>query len=199
MMGGALGLGLAAAAGGWTGVLPLPRAAAAGDLLNPGFEEVADAWPTGWEPFNTASQEHIRSAQDVVHGGSQSVRIADRTTTSIGLRSARLPIAAGTTYEGSVQVFVETGRTSVYLEFWDEAGTRIFSTFQETLQLGTWHSVMLSGAAPEEATHATLLLYSRSPTKAPPGSMMLRSSRCAPCRWSASAAPPSPPRSGAPP
>jgi len=160
MMRGALGLGLAATATAGTGVFPLPRAAAAGELLNAGFEQVDDGWPSDWEPFNAASREYISSAQDVVHNGSRSVRIEDRTSTSLGLRSASLPIVAGTTYEGSVQVFVGAGRASVYLEFWDEAGSRISSSFQETRLLDFWHAVMLSGEAPAGATHATLLLYS---------------------------------------
>ncbi|MDN5899924.1 MAG: hypothetical protein L0H74_07640 [Brachybacterium sp.] len=45
-MKGALGLGLVATATTGTGVLPLPRAAAAGELLNAGFEQVTDGWPT---------------------------------------------------------------------------------------------------------------------------------------------------------
>lgn len=46
VMKGALGLGLVATATTGTGVLPLPRAAAAGELLNAGFEQVTDGWPT---------------------------------------------------------------------------------------------------------------------------------------------------------
>lgn len=160
VMRGALGFGLVATATAGAGVLPLPRAAAAGELLNAGFEQVTDGWPTEWEPFNAASRDHIRSAQDVVHSGVRSVRMEDQTASSMGLRSAKLPITAGTAYEGSVQVFVESGRASVHLEFWNEAGSRISSSFQETHLLDFWHAVMLSGEAPDGATHATLLLYS---------------------------------------
>lgn len=55
---------------------------------------------------------------------------------------------------------MEAGRAWVYLEFWNEAGSRISSSFHETRLPGFWHAVMLSGEAPEGATHATLLLYS---------------------------------------
>lgn len=160
VMRGVLGLGLAATATAGSGVLPLPRAVAAGELLNAGFEQVTDGWPTDWEPFNAASRDHIASADDAAHSGDRSVRIADQSTTSVGLRSSRLPIEAGTVYEGSVQVLVEKGRASVYLEFWDEAGSRVSSSFQETRYLGDWHEVRVSGEAPDGAAHASLLLYS---------------------------------------
>lgn len=160
VMRGALGLGLAATATAGAGVLPLPRAAAADELRNGGFEQVADGWPTDWEPFDAGSRERISAAQDQVHSGDRSVRIEDESSSATGIRSAQLPITAGSAYEGSVQMFLDSGRASVYLEFWDDAGTRVSSSFQETRMLGAWHAVMVSGTAPEGATHATLLLYS---------------------------------------
>ena len=100
VMRGALGLGLAATATAGAGVLPLPRAAAADELRNGGFEQVADGWPTDWEPFDAGSRERISAAQDQVHSGDRSVRIEDESSSATGIRSAQLPITAGSEAEG---------------------------------------------------------------------------------------------------
>lgn len=80
--------------------------------------------------------------------------------TGIGLRSTPVDISSGAVYEGSVYVFTESGQASLYLEFWDAGGTRIFSEFRTNALTGSWQLLDLRGTAPEDAVSASLLVYS---------------------------------------
>src|SRR5690606_33840924 len=95
-----------------------------------------------------------------VRSGSRSVRIEDPSSTlGVGLRSAQIPITPGTVYNGSVYAYNVSGRSSLYLEFWDAGGTRTAFEFQTNTQLDMWHRLRIASEAPEGAVHATLLLY----------------------------------------
>jgi hypothetical protein len=160
-MGGALGIGLGIAAVG-SATLASPTHAATTNLLsNGGFEDVVDGMPREWRLFGAASAPHIRSAEERVRNGDWSVRIADPdTAATVGLRSAPVAVAAGTTYDAAVHVFTERGEASVYLEFWNASGLRIWSQFRTTSLAGSWQYVDLRGTAPEGTVEATVLIYS---------------------------------------
>ncbi|MBE3576337.1 MAG: hypothetical protein IMX00_01340 [Limnochordales bacterium] len=141
-------------------------------LPNPGFEGGVDAngLPQGWPSLFGATKwgTHLTLSKEMVWEGEWSLRLDDpQTDLGLGLRSAMIPVQPGHQYRVSVHVFnVRTATGSVYLEFWDEKGNRIFNTFR--WQPGTkdeWSEIVVEGVAPKDARSATVLLYSSGPAR----------------------------------
>ncbi|MGC0273930.1 FIMAH domain-containing protein [Pseudactinotalea sp. Z1739] len=130
-------------------------------LPNGGFEDVADGMPTEWQLFSPDSAPHIASSQQHVRSGEWSVQLDDPgASQTAGLRSALVEVDAGQTYEASVFIYSDSGEPSLYLEFWDSQENRISSQFHISRLVGSWQRVDLRGTAPQDATHASLLVYS---------------------------------------
>lgn len=141
-------------------------------LPNPGFEAGVDAsgLPKGWPALFGGGKwgTHLALSDERAWEGRWSLRLDDpRTDLGLGLRSVMIPAQPGHQYRVSVHVFnVRTATGSVYLEFWDEKGNRIFNTFR--WQPGTkddWSEIVVEGVAPEGAKSATVLLYSSGPAQ----------------------------------
>lgn len=98
--------------------------------------------------------------------GSRSIKIVDtRSDRGIGLRTQLLAIDDAGPYRATVHMRNdETGWGTVYLEFWNERGIRIDHHIVSANTRGVWERVTVEAAAPEEATHVTVLLYSSGPS-----------------------------------
>lgn len=129
-------------------------------LLNPGFEEVSNGKPAHWTAFSPASEPQFSASQEHVRSGDWALRIDDPTTTGIGVRSNHVQVTAGQEYEASVHMYLLGGMFSIYLEYWNAAGTRVWAEFRQSSTLERWHYVDLRGTAPDDAVTATVLLYS---------------------------------------
>lgn len=142
------------------GAVPLfPHSVARGEtvlLTNGGFEEIASGRPKDW----TYISGTVESTAEQVRAGSSSVKLADTSAaSSTGLRSAKMPVTAGQTYNASVFSYNTQGVSELYLEFWDANNnyTKIYTGRNSTLN--QWSQIQVSGVAPEGTVHASLRLY----------------------------------------
>lgn len=139
---------------------PLPHA---------GFEQVAEATglPVGWESFSPLPQATVAYTLARARSGVASGLITDTSpTVAQGLRSSRVPITGGQTYEATVWVYIaecQAGGFALYLEYWQDK-ERLLNRSVVTSQVGDWVPLKLSVTAPEAATEATVLCYGSSVT-----------------------------------
>ena len=77
----------------------------------------------------------------------------------MGAYSNPVPVTAGEKYMLNTQLFIESGRTSVTLRFYDE-GLNQLASFSENIQTGqgAWQDIAVSGEAPKNAAYARILL-----------------------------------------
>lgn len=129
-------------------------------LPNSGFESVTSNKPALWTPLSSAIG--IQSATDQVLQGTYSVKLTDTSTTSSGgLRSAKVPITGGEVYKALIDVYVSSGTSfSYYIEFWDGANVRILNKYKTVSALSAWTNVAVEATAPDNAVTASVLLYS---------------------------------------
>ncbi|TMV49120.1 hypothetical protein FE783_15755 [Paenibacillus mesophilus] len=129
-------------------------------IPNGGFEMVSGNMPSQWTPLNSAIG--IASATDQVLQAVYSVKLTDSSTTaSGGLRSAKVPIAAGEVYRALVDVFKSGGNSfSYYLEFWDAANVRVSNKYKTATVSNAWTNISVEATAPDNAVSASVLLYS---------------------------------------
>lgn len=156
LFGGSLGVAALAGAATWAPV----EAFADETFLNPGFEDLTDGWPTHWTAFNAASRQAASITHDPVHGGENALRIEDNTATGIGVRSAKVPGVPGEYYDATIHALVVSGNFAMYLEFWNEAGTRIATQHTTFGPTADWQLVRIRAQAPEGTSHVTILPYS---------------------------------------
>ncbi|MCU6713084.1 heparinase II/III family protein [Paenibacillus sp. J5C_2022] len=127
-------------------------------LLNPGFEQAADSKPVDWQLYEAVSV--VESVYDPVRSGYRSVKLVDASQSSgNGLRSHPLAVDPGQSYTASVYGWNESGTSQLYLEFWNEAGTRIGVQTANVPGLQQWKQVSITADAPDDSSYATLLLY----------------------------------------
>ncbi|WP_345217766.1 carbohydrate binding domain-containing protein [Georgenia halophila] len=139
--------------------------AGAGDVVGPvngGFEEPADGQIPGWtQRGGTLGGSSV--VDEPVYAGTQAVRLEDpEDVRSYGLMSDTMPVQAGHSYQASMQVRVERGAPTVYVYFYDEAGTQLdieFAHFTEQPH-DQWSEIVLEATAPEGAATAAIYLYS---------------------------------------
>lgn len=125
-------------------------------LLNGGFEEIVSGRPKDW----TYISGTVTSNAEQVRGGSSSVKLVDSSATlSTALRSVKLPVTAGQTYNASVFSYNTQGVSELYLEFWDASNnyTKIYTGRNSTLN--QWNQISISGVAPAGTVYASLRLY----------------------------------------
>ncbi|MDF2717680.1 MAG: hypothetical protein K0R28_4605, partial [Paenibacillus sp.] len=129
-------------------------------LPNPGFEVASGGMPSQWAPLPNSSTIESVSESVYVRSGAYSVKLADPVTSgATGLRSAKMPVTEGTTYRGSVYAFDTTGKSQLYMEFWNEANQRIGVQAEWNATVGLWNQVGITMKAPAGSAYATLLLY----------------------------------------
>ncbi|WP_306830231.1 carbohydrate binding domain-containing protein [Catenuloplanes nepalensis] len=125
-------------------------------LGNPGFESGLSNWTTD----NAGATAVVTSP---VHGGSGAVRITDTSTTSgVSVRSAHLAVLPGEEITASIwaQQTAAGAGGSLYLEFWNAAGSRTTPVVAADAATSTaWQKLTAVGTVPEDAVTATVLAY----------------------------------------
>lgn len=134
-------------------------------LENSSFEalDATKAAPAGWTAWADPNYAVYTLAD--ARSGVACVAITDPSEkVSQGLRSPRVPIEAGKRYRASAWTRIESGprpAAALYLEYW-AGNTRVENKSVSTSDAPDWRELTLSVAAPEGATHATVLVYSAS-------------------------------------
>ncbi|MEF3306781.1 carbohydrate binding domain-containing protein [Paenibacillus sp. GYB003] len=141
-----------------------PRAEAGGiplTLVNPSFEAPSSGGIPGWtQTFGTGGIS-LSTAQ--AYDGTQSLLLTDTSSAaSTGEESAKVSgIAPGESYAASAKVYIASGSPSIYIRFFDSAGTLLSSGFRSVSSpSGQWTSVSVTAVAPANAAQASVLLYS---------------------------------------
>ncbi|MFB9755412.1 carbohydrate binding domain-containing protein [Paenibacillus hodogayensis] len=134
-------------------VVPLLEPSA--NLNNGGFELSVQGKPRYWSEVDGT----IIHTSERVRGGGSSVKIAYAGTgASPGLRSHKLPVVPGQTYEASVYSYATQGKSALYEEYWDAEGVLITSIATKGNTFNQWEQLTVSHAAPGNAAFATLRL-----------------------------------------
>ncbi|AZC14015.1 hypothetical protein [Microbacterium sp. ABRD28] len=137
-----------------------PAGSAANLLTNGGFDEVVEGLPRAWRAFAPASLPHVSSSQLRVRSEGWSLRLADPDSFSVvGMRSEPVPVTEGGVYDAMAHVYLERGEASLYLEFWDASGQRVWNEFRTAAISGSWQQLDVRGVAPAGAIEATVLVY----------------------------------------
>lgn len=146
------------------GVFPAKaRADSPSVLLNSGFEQVgSNGKPVSWTDWNATG---ISSSTTTVHSGVYSVQLfdPDSTTTSVDLRSVRIPVTVGKEYEASIYSYNnpgKTGGTYLYLEFFNASNVSLVAPRDTNSTVSQWKFLYVSQVAPATAAYAVLRLYS---------------------------------------
>ncbi|WP_157213474.1 heparinase II/III domain-containing protein [Paenibacillus senegalensis] len=130
-------------------------------LVNGGFEEFSSGSFSGWNVLNSGTI--FEQVSSTVYEGEYSVKITDTDSLGKGLRSQFYPVNPNQAYQASVYSYNESGRSQLYLEFWDSSHTRIQTTIQTNSSLGLWQQIEIKAMAPETAAYATVLVYLDGP------------------------------------
>ncbi len=131
-------------------------------LPNSSFEEV-DAktkLPAQWAQERG---EAITVASDGGHTGQRYVRMVDtKNNSSMPLDSPHLPARPGGLYKASAWIRTsDNGQPGVYINFYDEFGTRIHNVYQRRPKGKTgWVQVSVAATAPEDAADVSVIIYS---------------------------------------
>ncbi|MBU0596475.1 hypothetical protein KJ567_07315 [Candidatus Bipolaricaulota bacterium] len=129
---------------------------------NPSFEEAAPGGklPTCW---SQPRGNPIDLRDDRGHTGNRYVRMVDRDAKeSIPLESRRLPARAGGSYKASAWMrTADKGGPGVYINFYDDVGTRIHNVFQRaTGPTDGWVRVEVGAVAPRDTMEVSVSVYS---------------------------------------
>lgn len=133
---------------------------------NGGFEQfdAKTGQPTGWAMWHP-ERNLTTYTLAMAHSGVGSACVTDdNATDSQGLRSPRVPIAAGKTYVASGYVWItelKVGSFALYLEYW-RGDNRLANYSVSTNEIGKWAELKIQQPAPADATEATVLIYAGS-------------------------------------
>jgi len=135
-------------------------------ILEERFEGAEEgALPEGWS-VDYGEPENLAVTARQAHEGRRSLYLRDPDEeTATGLRSPKVAVEPDEVYYVMGWWLGEPGNgASLYLEFWDEQGTRIKDAVDSFAAPGTGQWCRYTGAsvAPENAVAATVLLYSWS-------------------------------------
>lgn len=153
-----MGLALLAVTALALGSPPLSGEGVAADVVPPnrGFESEL----SGWTRFGAAGV--VTATTERAFEGARSAKLVDSSgTTSTGLESGRLGAAAGK-YAAVARVFVASGSASLYLRFYNSAGTLVGNHSRNTggPTGGSWATLSVDGTAPAGTTKVSVLIYS---------------------------------------
>ncbi len=131
-------------------------------ILNAGFEDGAGAGdiPNHWVKLNAANQVSLSGEQH--YEGNYSVKLVNDSPRGCGLRSSKVAVTPGVTYEAKAKMYCAIGSADLYLEFWSDADSRISTKTATISQTKQWCDIYAIMAAPAGATYATLLYYQNS-------------------------------------
>lgn len=120
-----------------------------------------DGVPVGWTVFAQSETTGFDLTGAYVTGGSYALRLWDHDTTrGAGLRSGRVPGAAGNVYVAETDVLVESGRSTLYLDFLDAEGRRIEARTATAAANTSWQRLEITAEAPANTQYVTIILYS---------------------------------------
>jgi hypothetical protein len=130
-------------------------------MRNAGFEEpVTGGVIPGWHVLYGPTTA-FTVVDNPVNSGAYSVRVVDTSTTqSSGLQSDRFAVTPGQSYQLTAAANIASGTPSMYLYFYDSAGTLLTNGWAYAGATGTWAVSSLTMIAPAGATQAAVMLYS---------------------------------------
>ena len=113
-----------------------------------------------WYAFS-ATGEELNTVVDTGYSeGKKSVRMFDDSTElTAGIRTDRVEVEEGKTYTALCDLYLESGKMTVYLRFYNAGGKQLES-LSGTGKAGQWVNVAVTGVAPEGAYDADLIIAS---------------------------------------
>ncbi|HEY4553832.1 MAG TPA: bacterial Ig-like domain-containing protein [Bacillaceae bacterium] len=133
-------------------------------VLNSGFEmEEIDGKIPHWSTYPDSLRENtfIKRTNEEHAKGNYSLLIDDRSAgASVGLMTDHIPIQGGKTYTASFQAKVVSGRTVVYLRYFDSAKKQLSEKSAIMDTKAEWTAIELESKAPDNAAYGVIMLYS---------------------------------------
>ena len=133
-------------------------------VANAGFEDSASA-VSQWDVTGTGGTAVITTSP--VHSGAGALKVTDTSGTSgggVSVRGRAIAVVPGETLTAhAFAQRVDQIAGSLYLEYWRPDGTRINEAVVSTDVTGAtgWQALTVGAVAPDDATTATVLLYSK--------------------------------------
>ncbi|WP_062104452.1 hypothetical protein [Bacillus niameyensis] len=126
---------------------------------NPGFEEpIGDENIPGWkQSFGVGKLEVVDTRSFT---GDYSLYIADNDEKSYGLETDYIEIDEGASYTAEAMTYVESGKPSIYLRFYNKDHVRLDQKVASGGSVGEWSKLTISATAPTGTAYATIILYS---------------------------------------
>ncbi|MDF2663758.1 MAG: hypothetical protein K0Q94_6549, partial [Paenibacillus sp.] len=124
-------------------------------LLNGGF----DSGFTGWNRLH-GNAANMTVTSEIKYSGGFSLKIKDlENNGSYAMISDRHPVSAGKQVTASAKLYVSGGTGSLYLYFYNAAGTMIHSVFSNKSSPQTeWTDVSITSGVPEGAVQVSVVL-----------------------------------------
>lgn len=122
-------------------------------LLNPSFEEVTGARPTGWTAIDRGIPSSIASATGSVYAthGNKSLHLLDASATdAYSVKSPAAPVVSGKAYTASVNAKALSGGGSLILHFLGSSGQQFAEA--QTAGTGSWEALTLTAEPPAGTT-----------------------------------------------
>ena len=131
-------------------------------IMNADFEDGADAGgiPDHWTKLDAVNQ--ISLSEDQHYKGNYSVKLVSDSPKGCGLRSSKVAVTPGITYEANAKMYCAIGSADLYLEFWSAGGNRISTKTMTISQTKQWCDISAIMDAPAGAAYSTLLFYQNS-------------------------------------
>lgn len=140
------------------------------EIENAGFEEpvIQDAPENtlpiqGWKYLNTGYRKGAAISTADKAEGSQSLYFSGEK--NMGVETNPYPVKGGTQYKATIQANVQhlEGQIRIWLR-WYENGSHLSDTYLTvpSIELNTWKTLEITGTAPVQATHGSVLIYASS-------------------------------------
>jgi len=126
------------------------------NVFNGSFERpLENGAVPGWSLLNAPTPNtSFAVSNEQAYSGSYSLKVTDtRDNESVAVGSRPIPILPGESYTASVQLYIDTGRTSFLARFYDENGAQTGGDLVKHINsnLDRWQEVTLTGTAPANA------------------------------------------------
>ncbi len=151
------------------GALSQPASAQENLLSNPGFEEVGDdGLPVGWARYGGGVPESVLEMTDDAHSGERAVRLIDTGPEERDNRYAigvtqNVPVEGGKAYILSVwaKAIARNNNGAMNLQLRFLPGNELTNVAITPAIGGDWERFVVAGEAPEDATSATVFIYTQ--------------------------------------